>query len=80
MSFLIDCPNCGYRDVDEYRFGSEVQVRPSPDESHESWTHFIYNRNNKAGFQEEWWYHKLGCRNWFITTRNTIDNTFGCDV
>ncbi len=74
MAFLINCPNCGFRDVQEYRFGGEVQLRPTPEESHDSWTSFLYDRYNKAGNQKEWWYHRLGCRNWFIATRNTNNN------
>ena len=28
MSFLLDCPNCGPRDVNEFSCAGEVTVRP----------------------------------------------------
>jgi len=30
VSFLLNCPNCGERGVNEFRFGGEVVSRPSP--------------------------------------------------
>ena len=34
-----------------------------------------YFKKNVAGEQREWWYHAMGCRNWFIANRNTVTNT-----
>ena len=31
MSFLVPCPNCGPRDVNEFVTQGEVTVRPGPD-------------------------------------------------
>jgi sarcosine oxidase delta subunit len=28
MSFLLSCPNCGPRDVNEFAYAGEVTVRP----------------------------------------------------
>ncbi len=76
MSFLIPCPHCGERDVAEFRFGGERKARPdNPDAlTPEQWAHYVYDRQNLAGVQTEWWYHRGGCRQWFLATRNTVTN------
>ena len=75
MAFLITCPNCGERGVYEFRFGGEVTRRPATDASTDEWTSYFYFRRNVAGQQREWWYHKFGCRKWFVATRDTESNT-----
>ena len=74
MSFLLRCPNCGERSVYEFRFGGEV--RPRPDEAcpDAEWNRFLYARKNEAGVQQEWWFHRAGCRKWFQAVRNTVSN------
>ena len=62
------------RDVHEFRFGGEVTERPTPDASDETWTGYFYLRANTAGPQTEWWYHKFGCRKWFVAVRDTVTN------
>ena len=74
LAFLLTCPNCGPRDVHGFRFGGEVTERPSPDASGELWTGYFYLRANAAGPQREWWYHKFGCRRWFLAERDTVTN------
>ena len=74
MTFLLECPNCGPRDVYEFRFGGERQTRPGPDASREAWTEYLYFRTNTAGPQIEWWYHRMGCRTWFLAERDTRTN------
>lgn len=74
MSFLLNCPNCGSRSVNDYRYGGEVTARPSPGDSEETWSAYFYVRKNVAGLQREWWYHKYGCRRWFQAERNTLNN------
>ena len=74
MALLLDCPNCGKRNVYEFRFGGEVIARPSPDASNEQWTKYFYSRRNVAGTEREWWYHKFGCRKWFVALRDTVTN------
>ena len=75
MGFLLECPNCGKRDVYEFRFGGEVRKRPSPTATTEEWTRYIYMKENAAGVQKEWWFHRLGCRKWFVATRDTVTNS-----
>ena len=74
MSFLLSCPNCGARDVHEFRFGGELTQRPTPDATQAEWTGYIYDRRNVAGVQREWWYHKFGCRRWLVALRDTVTN------
>jgi sarcosine oxidase subunit delta len=74
MSFLIPCPNCGPRSVDEYRFGGELRPKPVGDVPVAVWRAYLYERRNFAGLQREWWYHRHGCRRWFVAVRDTITN------
>jgi sarcosine oxidase subunit delta len=75
MSFLLTCPNCGVRRVDEFRFGGEYRERPQGTPSVDEWGAYLYERTNVAGLQREWWYHRQGCKQWFIGTRDTVTNT-----
>ena len=74
MSFLVPCPNCGKRNVHEFRFGGEILARPKPEASVEEWAAYSYRRRNVEGEQREWIYHKFGCRNWFVAVRDTATN------
>lgn len=75
MGFLLHCPNCGDRDVYEFRFGGEALTRPPFSASEMDWAKYVYFRKNEAGVQQEWWYHRLGCKKWFVAIRDTRDNT-----
>ena len=75
MSFLLTCPNCGTRRVDEFRFGGEYRERPQGDPAPQQWAAYLYERANVAGPQREWWYHRQGCKRWFVATRDTVTNT-----
>jgi sarcosine oxidase subunit delta len=72
----IDCPNCGPRNVQEFRYGGEYNPRPKrPLETADpDWTDYIYMRDNKMGMQKEWWYHRAGCQLWFFAERHTKTN------
>jgi methylglutamate dehydrogenase subunit B len=74
MSFLLECPQCGPRDVYEFRWGGEQSKRPTPGALAEAWTDYLYFRANTAGRQREWWYHRMGCRRWFLAIRDTVTN------
>lgn len=74
MGFLVACPGCGGRDQGEFRHGGEKSDRPSPDAPKEAWARYLYGRHNVAGPQVEWWYHRLGCRRWFLAERDTRTN------
>jgi sarcosine oxidase subunit delta len=58
MSFLLPCPNCGPRDVHEFRHGGQVMDGPQ----------------NLPGLQQERWYHRFGCRLWLLAVRDVRTN------
>jgi sarcosine oxidase subunit delta len=58
LSFLIPCPHCGPRDIYEFRFGGEVNVRP----------------DERGTTPEEWAEYTKGCRCWFTLWRDTRTN------
>jgi sarcosine oxidase subunit delta len=74
MSFALSCPNCGSRPVAEFRFGGEYHARPAGDVTAEQWAEHLYMRRNLDGPQEEWWFHRFGCRCWFLAQRDTREN------
>jgi len=73
---LLTCPNCGPRNVSEFRFGGESNPRPNDPmaSSDVDWTNYLYLRNNAMGVQREWWYHRAGCGLWFYAERHTRTN------
>jgi sarcosine oxidase subunit delta len=71
---LLTCPNCGERNVAEFRFGGEYKSRPqNPEEpaSDVAWAEYLHFKSNKLGVQKEWWYHRAGCGLWFLAERHT---------
>ncbi len=74
MSFLLPCPNCGPRDVNEFAYAGELTSRPRSEPTFRELTSYLYFRQNVAGLQREWWYHRFGCRSWFQAERDTRTN------
>jgi heterotetrameric sarcosine oxidase delta subunit len=74
MSFLLTCPNCGTREVTDFGFGGEFTQRPASRPSWRELNTYNYFRKNVAGVQREWWFHRSGCRAWFIAERDTRSN------
>ncbi len=74
VSFLLPCPNCGPRDVNEFAYQGEVTVRPTGSPALRDLGAYLYFRKNVAGVQREWWYHRLGCELWFQAERDTRTN------
>jgi heterotetrameric sarcosine oxidase delta subunit len=74
MSFLVPCPNCGLRDVNEFGYAGEVTSRPRTLPDLRELTSYLYFRRNVAGVQREWWYHRFGCETWFLAERDTRTN------
>jgi sarcosine oxidase subunit delta len=71
---LLTCPNCGERNITEFRFGGEVKRRPKePEENaaNSAWVDYLYLKENILGVQKEWWYHRAGCGLWFLAERHT---------
>jgi sarcosine oxidase subunit delta len=73
---LLTCPNCGARNVSEFRYGGEYNPRPKDPLrfSDAEWAGYLYLRNNTMGVQTEWWYHSAGCGLWFMAERHTRTN------
>lgn len=74
MTFLLECPNCGQRDVHEFAYRGEVTTRPTGKPTQRELSEYIYLRQNVAGIQREWWYHRVGCGEWFLAERDTRTN------
>lgn len=74
MSFLLECPHCGVREVTDFGFGGEVVTRPQGRPTLRELNEYVYFRRNTAGVQREWWIHRSGCRAWFLAERNTSTN------
>src|ERR687887_521557 len=74
MSFLLTCPNCGPRDVNEFAYAGEVTRRPAENPTQGELGSYVYFRQNVAGVQREWWYHRFGCELWFLAERDTRTN------
>ena len=75
MSFLLGCPVCGPRPVEEFSYAGEVTTRPEFEPTLRELTSYLYFRRNVAGVQREWWCHRLGCELWFLAERDTVTNT-----
>jgi sarcosine oxidase delta subunit len=60
MSFLLTCPNCGPRDVAEFRYGGQILAAGEG--------------SNLPGRQRERWYHRFGCRRWLTADRDVRTN------
>jgi heterotetrameric sarcosine oxidase delta subunit len=67
MSFLLRCPNCGLRDVAEFRYGGQIGSG-APDAP-------AGPGSNLPGAQFERWFHRLGCRRWLTAERDLRTNT-----
>jgi sarcosine oxidase subunit delta len=74
VSFLLTCPHCGPREVTDFGYGGESVTRPDAPPSDRARNRYLYFRVNVAGVQREWWYHRSGCRSWFIAERDTRTN------
>jgi heterotetrameric sarcosine oxidase delta subunit len=74
VSFVLTCPNCGAREVTDFAFGGELSPRPRSRPSFRELSTYNYFRRNAAGIQREWWFHRSGCRAWFVAERDTRTN------
>jgi methylglutamate dehydrogenase subunit B len=73
----IDCPCCGPRDHDEFRYGGDASVpRPHHEEQNPAvWHRYVFIRSNPRGPHREFWQHAMGCRQWLIVGRDTATHT-----
>ena len=70
---ILNCPNCGARNVGEFRYGGEYNPRPqNPAEVDDAdWADYLYLNDNAMDTQKEWWLHNAGCGLWFLAERHT---------
>ncbi|MGC4251357.1 MAG: sarcosine oxidase subunit delta [Sphingobium sp.] len=74
---LINCPWCGPRDEQEFHCGGQSHIaRPGPPEtvSDETWSRYLYERDNPRGVHSERWLHRYGCGRWFNMLRDTTSH------
>ena len=75
MTLEIACPTCGRRPHTEFAFGGEdlpyVALDAEADFAR------VFHLRNAEGPQRERWFHALGCRSWFVLTRDTRTNRIG---
>jgi sarcosine oxidase delta subunit len=62
MSFMLICPNCGAREVNDFRYGGEITASPVA-------------TSNQPGTQKERWFHRFGCRRWLMAERDVRTNS-----
>jgi len=78
---LIDCPHCGARQENEFRYGGvSPLVRPPLDCEDEAWARYLFFRENPSGGTMERWCHDFGCGEWFVVRRDTATHRFQADV
>ncbi|MCG8419760.1 MAG: sarcosine oxidase subunit delta [Proteobacteria bacterium] len=70
MSFLLTCPNCGRREVEEFSFRGQYRPRPAHVESFEVRANYVFFETDHEGKRLERWYHSSGCRRWFLVERD----------
>lgn len=71
----LDCPNCGRRNVSEFRYVGERHPRPDPATvDPATWRGYLYVRDNPAGWTAETWLHRSGCRRYLEVERHTVTN------
>ena len=75
----IDCPCCGPRDHDEFRYGGDASIiRPAHDDPDmERWHRYVFIRPNPKGTHREYWQHVAGCRQWLVVNRDTATHAMG---
>ena len=75
MTLEIACPTCGHRPHTAFAFGGEDLPYVAPDA--EADFARVFHPRNAEGPQRERWFHTLGCRSWFVLTRDTRTNRIG---
>lgn len=70
---LLPCPHCGPRDAAEFGHVGERRPRPDPNRtSPQEWRSYLYVRSNRAGWTDELWFHRAGCRRYLTFERHTV--------
>lgn len=67
---FLDCPRCGRRSVEEFRYG-EIPTPPEGLDLDQIDLDRAFMRTNPQGLSTERWFHDFGCRRWFTVVRDT---------
>lgn len=73
----INCPYCGVRSEEEFKFGGPAHLEhPTPAEtvSDSEWAEYLFMRDNVKGISLERWGHIHGCGEWFNLIRNSVSH------
>lgn len=72
---IIPHPLLGDRDAQEFTYLGEANLIQRPDglseQALESFTDYLYLRENTPGVRQELWFHEQGDRSWLVVSRNT---------
>lgn len=69
---LVECPICGRRPYEEFRYGSVFPVTPaSITDADARQVDHAWMQDNIDGRTGERWFHEAGCRRWFTAVRDT---------
>lgn len=74
---LIECPHCGARPENEFRYGGEAHIARAADPTQiddVNWASFLYLRSNPKGLHVERWRHASGCGRFFNCVRDTVSD------
>ncbi len=74
--FQITCPFCGNRDHSEFQYGGDA-ARTCPgqnDTDMDTWSDYVFMRDNPVGPHTEYWQHVRGCRSWLVVSRHTASH------
>ena len=72
---LIPCPNCGPRNVSEFRHAGDAPPRPDVSTATPTqWRAYLYEKHNPPGWTTELWYHGFGCRQFISVERHRTTN------
>lgn len=69
----LQCPWCGDRPQREFDCGGTTGIaRPPLDCDDETWSRYLFFRDNPKGPHAERWRHTFGCGQWFNVQRDTV--------
>ncbi|GGF73203.1 sarcosine oxidase subunit delta [Azorhizobium oxalatiphilum] len=76
----IPCPYCGLRDSHEFTYLGDATVKrpdPAAPNALDTFSDYVYLRDNPAGAHRDLWYHASGCRSWVVLERDTRNHAIG---
>ncbi len=73
---LIRCPYCEMERPElEFRYAGEAHLKRDPETpDDDSWTDFLFFRDNRKGVHAERWRHAYGCGRYFNSLRDATND------